>query len=161
LGAVVAVLSIRIAIVDVKNPLAGPPDEKISAQIVMGVLNNVNHAYVEKEPGALRQALGVIVAGDRLGDVETELERALAIKVAGGGVARVNAIENLVVNDISELDDTSGFRTLAEWTAKASAGHWGHIHRRTIRFRALMELAEIEGTWKLIGMTVVDAKQQG
>ena len=160
LGVVVAELSIRIAIVDVKNPLAGPPDEKTSAQIVMGVLNNVNHAYVEKEPGALRRALGVIVAGDRFGDVETELGRALAIKVAGGGLARVNAIENLVVNDISELDGASGFRTLAEWTAKASAGHWGHIHRRTIRFRALMELAEVEGTWKLIGMTVVDAKQQ-
>ena len=160
LGAVAAVLFIRIAIIDVKNPLAGPLDEKTSAQIVMGVLKNVNHAFLEKEPGALRQALGVIVAGDRLGDVETELARALAIKVAGGGLARVNAIENLVVSELAELDDASGFRTLAEWTARASAGHWGHAHRRTIRFRALMEFVEVEGVWKLTGLTVVDAKQQ-
>ena len=160
LGAVAAVLSIRVLVVDVKNPFAGPPDEATSAQIVTRVLNNVNHAFIEKEPKALRRALGVVVAEDRLGDIETELQRALAIKVVGGGIARVNAIENLVVKDITALNDASGFRLLAEWTAKASAGHWGHAHRRTIRFRALMELAEVEGVWKLIGLTVVDAKQQ-
>ena len=160
LGAVAAVLSIRVLVVDVKNPFAGPPDEATSAQIVTRVLNNVNHAFIEKEPEALRRALGVVVAEDRLGDIETELQRALAIKVVGGGIARVNAIENLVVKDITALNDASGFRLLAEWTAKASAGHWGHAHRRTIRFRALMELAEVEGVWKLTGLTVVDAKQQ-
>ena len=160
LGAVAAVLSIRVLVVDVKNPFVGPPDEATSAQIVTRVLNNVNHAFIEKEPKALRRALGVVVAEDRLGDIETELQRALAIKVVGGGIARVNAIENLVVKDITALNDASGFRLLAEWTAKASAGHWGHAHRRTIRFRALMELAEVEGVWKLIGLTVVDAKQQ-
>ena len=160
LCAVAAVLFIRIAIIDVKNPLAGPPDEKTSAQIVMRMLKNVNHAFVEKEPGAWRQALEVIVDGDRLKDIETELMRALAIKVPGGGIARVDAIEHLVVKDITELDDAPGFRTLAGWTAKASAGHWGHAHRRTIRFQALMELAELDGVWKLIGLTVVDAKLQ-
>ena len=160
LGAVAAVLSIRVLVVDVKNPFVGPPDEATSAQIVTRVLNNVNHAFIEKEPEALRRALGVVVAEDTLGDIETELQRALAIKVVGGGIARVNAIENLVVKDITALNDASGFRLLAEWTAKASAGHWGHAHRRTIRFRALMELAEVEGVWKLTGLTVVDAKQQ-
>ena len=29
---------------------------------------------------------------------------------------------------------------------------------RWFRFRALMELADVEGVWKLIGLTVVDAK---
>jgi hypothetical protein len=123
------------------------------------MLKNVNHAFVEKQPAALRRALGVIVAGDRVGDVEVELARALAIKVPGGGIARVDAIENLMVKDTVELEDASGFRTLAEWTARASAGHWGHAHRRTIRFRALMELTDVAGVWKLTGLTVVDAKQ--
>ncbi len=160
LGAVAAVLSIRVAVFDLRVPFAGPPDEKTSAQIVARLLNNVNHAFIEKEPEALRRALAVVVAEDRLGDIETELRRALAIKVVGGGIARVNAIENLVVKDITALNDASGFRSLAEWTAKASAGHWGHAHRRMIRFRALMEIAEVEGVWKLTGLTVVDAKQQ-
>ena len=160
LSAVVAVLSIRIAVVEVENPLAGPWDKDTSTQIVMQMLENVNSAFVEINPGALRQALEVIVDGDRLEDIETELVRALAIKVPGGGIARVNTIENLVLKDIAGLPDVSGFRALAEWTARASAGHWGHAHRRTIQFQALMELAEIEGVWKLIGLTVIEAKLQ-
>ncbi len=160
LSALAAVLLLRVAVIDVTNPFAGPPDEMTSVQIVTGVLTNVNHAYLEKDPAALRQALGVVVASDALTDVEAELGRALAIKVAGGGIARVDAIENLILKDVTILEGRPGFRSLAEWTAKASAGHWGHAHRRTIRFRALVELVDDDGAWKLAGITVVDAKQQ-
>ncbi len=160
LSALAAVLLLRVAVIDVTNPFAGPPDERTSVQIVTSVLTNVNHAYLEKDPAALRQALGVVVASDALTDVEAELGRALAIKVAGGGIARVDAIENVVLKDVTILEGRPGFRSLAEWTAKASAGHWGHTHRRTIRFRALVELVDDDGAWKLAGITVVDAKQQ-
>ena len=160
LSALAAVLLLRVAVIDVTNPFAGPPDEMTSVQIVTSVLTNVNHAYLEKDPAALRQALGVVVASDALTDVEAELGRALAIKVAGGGIARVDAIENMVLKDVTILEGRPGFRSLAEWTAKASAGHWGHAHRRTIRFRALVELVDDDGAWKLAGITVVDAKQK-
>jgi hypothetical protein len=160
LTVVAAVLLLRVAVFEVTNPFAAVLDEKASTQIVTGVLTNVNHAFIEKDPAALRQALEVVVASRALNDVEAELGRALAIKVAGGGIARVNAIEGLVLTDLTTLEDRPGFRSLAEWTAKASAGHWGHIHRRKIRFRALVELVEEKGTWKLGGITVVDAKQQ-
>ncbi len=160
LGVVAAALLIRIVVVDVDNPFAGPPNEKVSAQILTRVLSNVNHAFIEKDELLLRKALGVIVVEDRLAEVEIELRRALAIKVAGGGIARVKAIENLTIKDITALEGVSGFRSVAEWTAKASAGHWGHAHLRTIRFRALVELVEVAGVWKLAGITVVDAKQQ-
>jgi hypothetical protein len=149
-----------VAVVDMKIPFAGPPDENTSAKIVTDVLNNVNTAYLEKDPVALRQALGVVVASDTLPDVESELGRALAINVAGGGIARVDTIENLVLKELTSLEHQSGFRALAEWTAKASAGHWGHAHLRTIRFRAIVEFVEQDGTWKLAGITVVDTRQQ-
>ncbi len=159
-SAVAAVLLLRVTVIDVTNPFAGPPDEVTSAQILSGVLANVNHAYLEKDPAALRQALEIVIAAEGFTDVEEELGRALAIKVAGGGIARVDAIENLVLKDITTLEGRPGFRSLAEWTAKASAGHWGHAHRRTIRFRALVELVDDDGAWKLAGITVVRAKQQ-
>jgi hypothetical protein len=156
-----AALLVRVAVIDVANPFAGVPDEKAAAQILASVLENVNHAYLEKDPVALDQGLGAVVAEDARVDVETELGRALAIKVAGGGIARVDAIEELVLRDLTGLEGRSGFRSLAEWTAKASAGHWGHTHGRVIRFRALVEIVEDDGAWKLAGITVVDAKQQG
>lgn len=160
LTGVSAVLLTKVAIIEVANPIAGAPSEVASSKIVSQVLDNLNHAFVEKDPSALRNAMNDVVSDDALDEVEAEIGRALAIKVAGGGIARVDAIENLELKETVALDNHSGFRTLAEWTAKASAGHWGHQHRRTIRFRALMELVNVDGIWKLAGITVVDAKQQ-
>jgi hypothetical protein len=155
-----AVLLMDSNTVEIRNPLPGPPDEAISAEIIKAVLDNVHAAYLERVDSELTNALGIIVAEESASEVKAELGRALAIKVAGGGIARVNAIEDLVVRDIAVIDGRSGFRSLAEWTALASAGHWGHMHLRRIRFRALMELAEVGGAWKIIGMTVVDARQE-
>jgi hypothetical protein len=64
----------------------------------------------------------------------------------------------VVVKDIQDLE--AGFRTLAEWTAEASAGHWGHAHRRRLRFTALMELMPVDDTWKLVGLTVVNVRPE-
>lgn len=155
-----AVLLIRSNLIEIHNPLAGPPDETLSAEIIKAVLDNVHTAYLEKVNLKLTKSLGIIVSEEGASDVKAELDRALAIKVAGGGMARVIAIEDLVVTDIAAIDGHAGFRSLAQWTALASAGHWGHSHLRRIRFRALMELAEIDGAWKLIGMTVVDTQQE-
>jgi hypothetical protein len=155
-----AVLLMRETVVEVRNPFAGPPAEAAAAKIITAVLDNVHTAYLERTEPELAQALGAVVAESGFADVKAELGRALAIKVAGGGIARVNAIEGLVVKEIGEIDNGSGFRSVAEWTALAGAGHWGHTHRRRIRFRALMELEEIEGAWKLTGLTVVDARRE-
>jgi hypothetical protein len=154
-----ATLLLRANTIDVPIPLAGPPDEAVSAQIIKAALDNVHAAYLEKREPQLTRALSMVVAEEGATEVRTELNRALAIKVAGGGTARVTAIEDLTATDISALDGRAGFRTLAEWTAQASASHWGHLHVRRIRFRALMELAEIEGVWKIAGMTVLDKRQ--
>lgn len=159
-SAIAGVLLLPVAVVDVPKPIAGAPDEQTAAKIVKGVLENVNHAYLEKDPAALRDALSGVVADNTLGDVQPELGRALLIKVAGGGVARVTAIENLALKDVTELKNKRGFRAVAEWTAKAKGGHWGHIHRRLIQFRALLEMIEDDGYWKLAGITIVDAKQK-
>jgi hypothetical protein len=146
--------------IEIRNPFAGPPSVMQSAEIVATVLDNVHAAYIEKEDSRLAEALSVVVADDGASEVMAELNRALAIEVAGGGIARVNAIEDLTVEDIAPLDGRTGFRTLASWTARASASHWGHLHLRGIRYRALMELTKIDGTWKIAGMTVVDMQRE-
>ena len=157
---IAAILLMRSNTVAIHSPLAGPPDEALSARIIEAVLDNVHTAYLEQEESQLTQALSMVIAEQSASEIKAELGRALAIKVAGGGIARVNAIEGLVVSDIAAIDGHSGFRSLAEWTALASAAHWGHQHVRRIRFRALMELAEVDGAWKITGITVVDTRQE-
>ena len=153
-----AVVLLRVAVIDVPNPLARTPDEVVAAKILSAVLSNVNYAYLEKSPHAVRQALRVVVANQALTEVEEELDRTLAIKIAGGGVALVDTVEHVALKDLAALEGRPGFRGLAEWTAKASANHWGHNHQRTIRFRALVELVDDEGAWKLASITVVDTR---
>ena len=157
---VLAVFLWRVGIVEIPNPWPGAPNEETSGQIVVELLNNVNAAFLERDPRELKKALSVTVDEDALSDVQVELGRALAVKTAGGGTARVGEIEDLKLQNIDALEEGTGFRSLAEWTVKARAGHWGHPHRSTIKFRALMEVADVKGTWKLIGLTVVDAQQQ-
>ncbi len=155
-----AILLMRAPVIVVRNPLAGPPTGAAAAKIITAVLDNVHAAYLERTEPELARALGVVVADGSFTDVKAELSRALAIKVAGGGIARVKEIEGLVVKDVTAIDGRSGFRSVVEWSALASAGHWGHSHRRRIRFRALMELREISGAWKLTGLTIVAARRE-
>ena len=156
---VAAILLVRWTVVEIYNPFAGPPDASTSAEIVTAVLDNVHAAYLERVDTKLTAALEKVISDEGAAAVRAELDRALAIKVAGGGIARVNAIDDLEVTDIGALDGRPGFRTLATWTARASASHWGHVHLRRIRFRALMELTEIDGAWKITGLTVVESQQ--
>ena len=52
------------------------------------------------------------------------------------------------------------YADFAEWRAEASAGHWGHLHRRRVHFSALMEVTPSEDAWKLAGLTVTDVRQE-
>lgn len=156
--AVAVVLLLRVTVVDVKSPLAGPPGEVAAALIANDVLTNASIAFMEKDPAALDKALEVIISSEQFEEVADDLRRAFAIKLSTGGIARVESIVDLTLENTANLDDAEGFRTLANWTAHATARHWGHIDQRAIRFRAIMELAEIEGAWKLTGLTVVDVK---
>lgn len=57
-----AVLLMDSNAVEIRNPLSGPPDEVLSAEIIKAVLDNVHAAYLEKVDLELTNALSVIVA---------------------------------------------------------------------------------------------------
>ena len=155
---IVGALLLQVAVVDIPNPFASTPDKETATKIVNDVLENVNHAYLEKDPNALQGALTSIVADRSTWRASTGTRSRPSHQGRGGGVARVTAIEDLSLKNVTGLDDGQGFRAVADWTAKAKGGHWGHVHRRQIRFRALLEMIEDDGHWKLAGITVVDAK---
>jgi hypothetical protein len=148
------------AVVEVENPLAGLPDEAAAAEIVAALVGNLHDTLQLREESKQQDALALSVAASRLAEVLPELRRAFAIKIQGGGTARVDSIEDVVVQDIAKLPDGAGFGALAAWSADASASHWGHLHQRRMRFSALIELEPVDKTWKLAGVTVVDVRQE-
>nr|NIS42725.1 hypothetical protein [Desulfuromonadales bacterium] len=160
LGLIGAVAAVPVATIEIENPLAGPPDETVAADIVGALVGNLHNALRLRDEVKLRDALAVTVSKARLDEVLPELRRAFAIRIQGGGAAELDAVDAIVVREIERLPD-GGFRALAAWSAEASAGHWGHLHRRRIRFDALMEIVPADGAWKLAAVTVVDQRQEG
>ena len=154
-----AVLLSSSAVYEVANPFVGPPDNDAAAKIVGQLAGNLHNALQLREEGKLHDAMALNIAPEKLDEVVPEVRRALAIEIQGGGTARVDSVDEVVVKDIESLDG-GGFRALSEWRANASAGHWGHLHQRRMRFSALMEMQPVESAWKLTGLTVVDVRQE-
>jgi hypothetical protein len=158
-GIIVAVLSTSSATISIGNPFDRLPDPGTASQIFSAVLENVNIANLETIRERRDAELAAVVSASAMMEVTEELDRALAIRVAGGGLARVDSVEDVTLQDVRLLDTGSGYQALASWTVEASAGHWGHNHKRKVSYRALVELSEETDVWKLAAITVVDAKQ--
>lgn len=158
ISVVSAILLMQVGVVSVRNPFAGPPSAPAAKQIVSDVLTNVAHAFVEVDPAARRSALETVVAKDRIGDMETDITRVNTVAIAGGGTGRVETVADVAVSQIARLEGVPGFRSLAEWSATAAAGHWGHVHRRRFTIRAIVDLAERDGRWMLAGLTLLEMK---
>jgi hypothetical protein len=148
-----------VAVYEVENPFAGPPDDEAAAKIVAQLVSNLHNALQLREESKLQDAIALNVSPQKLDAVLPEARRALAIEIQGGGTARVDSVDDVVVRDIESLDG-GGFRAVAEWRADASAGHWGHLHQRRMRFSALMEMQPVDSAWKLTGLTVMDVRQE-
>jgi len=158
-GLVAGALSTSFMITNFANPLDRLPDEETSSRIFAAVIENVNIANLESTAQRRNQELETVVAGSAMREVTEELDRALAIRVAGGGLARVDSVQDVALKDIRPLASGNGFQAVVSWNVKASAGHWGHNHRRNVSYRALVEVNEEANAWKLAAITVVDAKQ--
>jgi hypothetical protein len=159
IGVAAAVGMRTVAVIPIDNPFAGAPGEPAAAEIVTRLAGNLHTALGKRDDTARHEALSVSVAEADLATILPELERALIVIIQGGGLARIDAVDDIVVRDIQELGTKGGFRASAEWSAEARAGHWGHLHRRPVRFATLIDLLPIDGAWKLTGLTVLNVSQ--
>ena len=144
--------------VEIRNPFVRVPETADATAAFSALLDNINAANLEITTEARGDALKPLVTSTSHTDVAAELDRALAVRVPGGGVARVTEIKDLVLEELSAVDNGFGFRAFAGWTARASAGHWGHTHRRIVQYRALVEVVDQDGHWKLDGITVLESR---
>lgn len=157
-GVTAAVVSPDIATLNIRNPAVRTPDAAAATNAFAELVGAVSVAQLEVTAEARQQQLLPVVTRRSLPEVGPELERALAVRIPGGGIASVSAIKNLSLQDISPLPSGFGFRALAEWSSEAIAGHWGHSHRRYVNYRALIEVKAEKGQWKLDGITVIEAR---
>jgi hypothetical protein len=142
---------------DLTNPLAPVTAEKNGAEIVRKILNNLQVAILEHDPSRRADALETSIADESMADIEPEVQRALVVRLTGGGEARAYKTSDVTLSDISRIGHPGAFRTTARWKTLATGGHWGHTHRRFIDYQAIIDVAPINNSWKLTGLTVTEA----
>lgn len=163
-GAGLGLLAVVAAVVAVPVvlPITLPvrePDAGAAAEIAEGMLRNAATAMLEVQPQRFDAALTSFVAEPEVAMVGVEMRRGLAVSLPSGARARTDAIGDLTVEEITS--GSEGLSFLTRWTAQASGGHWGHLHRRTVDYRALMDVVERDGAWRLQGLTVLSARVGG
>lgn len=140
------------------NPAAQTPNQESATRIVKQITENLHYALRENVPEALDNALRISVSPAALAEIKPELNRALVIEMQGGSIATIKEVGGFAVKNIQPITGEKGFRASTEWSVEASGSHWGHPHFRIFRFNALMEIAPIDGVWKLTGITITSAR---
>ena len=137
--------------------LLGAPSEETASMVVRELLRRTAIAYIERDPKQRDAAIAQLVAKPS-SEVLGELDRIFAVPTTGGGVAGVTALGDAVLENLAPSSLADGFSVLATWRAAVEGQHWGHVDQRIIRFRAALDVGEVDGFWKLLALTVLEAQ---
>jgi hypothetical protein len=129
----------------------------VAGEVVEGVLHNIYRAFDYRQEEQVYDILGRSVEGDLLEQIYLETRRGLELTNQGGARARVKQIE---LTEISAHGGENGaFVARATWNVFGSVGHWGHIHTRSNRYEAELEIAPSDGVWKLSRLEILDEQR--
>ena len=141
-------------------PWRTAPDAETARQLMSDVLENVGTAMLETRPEGFATALSAFVPAERAVEVGAELRRGLSVTLPSGALARTDEILDLTVERIDPAPDGTGSQILATWTASMSGGHWGHMHRRLVTYRGLVDVSRQADRWYVDGLTILSAQMK-
>ena len=125
--------------------------------VVSGLLHNVYRAFDFRKDEQIYDVLARSAEGDLLERIYLETRRGLELANQGGARAKVKQIE--LVELEAESTDGGGFVATATWNVAGSVGHWGHVHQRRNRYRADLDVAPVDGAWKLVGLEILQEER--
>ncbi len=129
------------------------------ARVVLGsLLRNLYHSFDLHGESAIYDRLADSVQGDQLEEIYLANRRALELQKRGGARAHVDAVRILNIASVKSLGE-GRVQIDASWSISGSVNHFGHTHYRQNRNHALIELAAVEGVWKITKITVLDEER--
>ncbi|PRY26944.1 hypothetical protein CLV78_1011049 [Aliiruegeria haliotis] len=134
------------------------PDAEATQHVMAGLLENAGTAMLETRPDQFELALAPFVRPERANDVGAEMRRGLSVTLPSGALARTDEIVDIEVEQVTPESDGNGSQILATWTASVSGGHWGHLHRRLVTYRGLIDVSRQADQWFLNGLTILSAQ---
>jgi len=137
----------------------GVPDQERAVSVTQRLLVNTKFAFLNRNEDVLRQKLALLATDAEV--LQVPLSKCFALPTLGGGIADVVSIDELSVTDIKaiESDAGDGFRALVSWRSPVSGQHWGHVDKRVLQYRALVDIVETDGSWQLAGFTPMEIRE--
>ena len=135
----------------------GAMDEDRMKAVLTPLLRNVYGACDARGEERTYDLLARSVDGDLLKVVYLEANRSLVLENQGG--ARVRVLDVAVEEAQPSSLPGGGQRVRARWTIQGSVGHWGHVHQRSNRYDAVIDLEPREGAWKITGLELLDEQR--
>ncbi len=151
---------------DWSGNLTGPTVKPVQAQaaeiaaadrasILQRVLTNVYHAFDFRDDEEVYDALAGSVHGDLLRDIYLRIKRSLLMAEQGGALSHVTSVS---VESATPIQPQLSTRYDTVWRVTGVTEHWGHVHRRTVEYRARLTLGQHEGHWKLTAFQLLNEK---
>jgi len=132
-------------------------DDARLRELAGGLLHNVYRAFDYRGEEQIYDVLAKSVTGALLNDVYLETRNGLELANQGGAAVKVKSIEMLEARQVGENDD--GLLVEARWNVAGSVGHWGHVHQRSNAYHARLTLRDIDGTWKLTSLDILEEER--
>jgi hypothetical protein len=128
-----------------------------AGKVVGGLLHNIYRAFDYRREERIYDTLERSVSGDLLERIYLETRKGLELENQGGARAKVKRIELIEISTRS--GDNGAFVAEATWNVYGSVGHWGHIHQRSNRYVAELNITPIDDIWKLTDLEIVDEQR--
>lgn len=160
-GGVAAWLWLVPPAVDLQTPYAAPGIEAMGLEqataeaykLAPALLMEVYGAFGETEEAAIYDRLAQVAAGPALEALY--LERAGAM--AGGGLTKSDqTIHEMRLLWLDTRREGAVLRMDAQWLVIGRVGHSEHEHVRGNAYSAVLEVAPVEGAWRIQGFDLRD-----
>jgi hypothetical protein len=128
-----------------------------ASELVSQLLKNTYRAFDFREESEIFDKLALSTHGDLLSTIYLQTRKNMVIENQGGARAKIREVDVL---DVKEIDsDEAELAYDCSWQVRGTVGHWGHLHNRTNRYRAVLHVRAVEGTWKLTAIDMIEEER--
>jgi len=129
-----------------------PMPEPEARAIFEKLLRNVYASFDRESEEEIYDQLAGSVDKDILERLYLDIHESLILREMSGAVTQV---ESLTLDE-AKIEPGAGhsFRVTAAWNLACAVTHWGHTHKRNIRFAADVAVRREAGVWKIADLRV-------
>lgn len=160
LAMVLGVVALPYARASVPNPFARSAaiEPQEAGETVHALLYNIYRAFDRRDESIVYDRLARSITGDMLTDVYLQMRRSMELENQGGARVKVDDVEILHI-DGRQVKNQAGLAYRCRWTTAGSVGHWGHIHRRSNLYDAVLTIKPVDGVWKIANVELLEEQR--